>query len=86
MVALELQAQYEALVARQSNSGEGLRERLVLDLETAREIVNGVNRAMERGEDLKALLEDGEGLVDRLEAQLYLLQEIGLEAFLKQRG
>jgi len=86
MVALELQAQYAALVARQSNSGEGLRDRLVLDLEAAREIVNGVNRAMERGEDLKGLLEDGEGLVDRLEAELYLLQEIGLEAFLKQRG
>ncbi|MCX6603032.1 MAG: hypothetical protein NTV52_05510 [Acidobacteria bacterium] len=86
MVALELQAQYAALVERQSNFGDGLRERLVLDLEAAREIVNGVNRAMERGEDLTALLEEGEGLVDRLEAQLYLLQEIGLEAFLKQRG
>ena len=86
MVALELQAQYAALVERQSNFGDGLRERLVLDLEAAREIVNGVNLAMERGEDLTALLEEGEGLVDRLEAQLYLLQEIGLEAFLQQRG
>ena len=85
MVALELQARYQALVARVAGhprSGEGLREELTRDLSGARELVNGVNQALGQGAALTALLEDGEGLVDRLEAQVYLIQEIGLEAFL----
>ena len=85
MVGAELQAQYEALVGRLAGglpAGEGLREQLTRDLAAAREFVNGVNRAMGQGEALMALLEQGEGLVDRLEAHLYLIQEIGLDAFL----
>ncbi len=88
MVALELQAEYQALVARVAGhprGGEGLRERLTRDLSAARELVNGVNLALGEGVALTTLLEDGEGLVDRLEAQMYLIQEIGLVAFLAQR-
>ena len=91
MVALELQARYQALVARMSGdrqAGEEAREQLTGDLSAAREFVNGVNRALADGADetLTALLEDGEGFVDRLEAQVYLIQEIGLEAFREQQG
>lgn len=91
MVALELQARYQALVVRMSGdrqAGEEAREQLTRDLSAAREFVHGVNRALADGADetLTALLEDGEGFVDRLEAQVYLIQEIGLEAFREQRG
>jgi len=68
--------------------GREVREELANDLALSQELVTLLNRAMESGlaDMLAGLLAEEESHVDWLEAQLYLIQEIGTEAFLLQQG
>jgi len=68
--------------------GREVREQLANDLALSQELVTLLNRAMESGlaDMLAGLLAEEESHVDWLEAQLYLIQEIGTEAFLLQQG
>ncbi len=65
--------------------GREVREQLANDLELSQELVTVLNRAMD-ADVLAGFLEEEESHVDWLEAQLYLIQEIGTEAFLLQQG
>jgi len=68
--------------------GNEVREQLANDLELSQELVTLLNRAMALGpgDILAGFLAEEESHVDWLEAQLYLIQEIGTEAFLSQQG
>ena len=64
--------------------GREVREQLANDLALSRELVTVLNR--EATEAVSGFLAEEESHVDWLEAQLYLIQEIGTEAFLSQQG
>jgi len=73
--------------------GREVREQLANDLALSQELVTLLNRAKDSGpietgpiDLLAGFLAEEESHVDWLEAQLYLIQEIGTEAFLLQQG